>query len=135
VKIGELAKATSCSIQTIRYYEKEQLLPSPERSEGNYRIYSTATVTQLLFIKQCRSLDLSLAEIKQLLNLSRSPSSQCSDINQMIDVHIQQVEERIQELRLLQQQLRNLGESCSSDRTIEQCGILHLLSANPSLAS
>jgi len=111
VKIGKLANLTGCSVQTIRYYEKEQLLPSSKRSQGNFRLYDQVAVEQLLFIKHCRSLDLSLAEIRQLLKLNRAPATQCEDVNQMIDTHIGQVERRIQELEQLRGQLISLHES------------------------
>lgn len=131
IKIGELSKVTGCSVQTIRHYEKEQLIASAERSEGNFRLYGEAAVEQLLFIKHCRILDLSLPEIRQLLGLSRSPGAQCDDVNRMMDRHIVQVEARIQELTRLNEQLRMLRRSCSNRRTVEQCGILRNLSATP----
>ena len=93
--------------------------------------YDEAAVEQLLFIKQCRSLDLSLQEIRQLLALNRSPGAQCDDVNRMMDRHIEQVEARIQELTKLNEQLRMLRLSCSNRRTVEQCGILRNLSATP----
>ena len=114
IKIGELSKVTGCSVQTIRHYEKEQLIASAERSEGNFRLYDEAAVEHLLFIKHCRSLDLSLPEIRQLLGLSRSPGAQCDDVNRMMDRHIEQVEARIQELTKLNEQLRMLRRSCSN---------------------
>jgi len=130
VKIGELAKMTGCSVQTIRYYEKEQLLASTQRSEGNFRLYDATAIERLMFIKHCRNLDLALSEIRQLLALTGSPDTQCDDVNRMIDTHIEQVEARIQELSQLRQQLKTLRNSCSNERTVEQCGILHNLSAN-----
>ena len=63
MKIGELAKKTGCQVVTIRYYEKEGLLPEPERSEGNYRLYSEADIERLRFIRHCRHHDMKLAEI------------------------------------------------------------------------
>ena len=114
IKIGELSKVTGCSVQTIRHYEKEHLIASVERSEGNFRLYDEAAVEHLLFIKHCRSLDLSLPEIRQLLGLSRSPGAQCDDVNRMMDRHIEQVEARIQELTKLNEQLRMLRRSCSN---------------------
>lgn len=131
MKIGELSKVTGCSVQTIRHYEKEQLIASAERSEGNFRLYDEAAVEHLLFIKHCRSLDLSLPEIRKLLALNRSPGAQCGDVNRMMDRHIEQVEARIQELTRLNEQLRMLRRSCSNRRTVEQCGILRNLSATP----
>lgn len=130
MKIGELAKKTDCSVQTIRYYEKEQLLCTTQRSDGNFRLYDEAAVEQLLFIKLCRNLDLSLSEIRQLLTLKRSPGAQCYQVNRMMDTHIQQVETRIQELVQMREHLKSLRRSCSSERTIEQCGILQTLTTN-----
>ena len=130
MKIGELAKLTGCSVQTIRYYEKEQLLPSTRRSEGNFRLYDEASAEQLLFIKLCRGLDLSLSEIRQLLALKRSPGAQCDEVNRMMEAHIHQVEARIRELTQLHEQLRALRGHCSNQRTVEQCGILQTLSTN-----
>jgi Cd(II)/Pb(II)-responsive transcriptional regulator len=130
MKIGELAKLTGCSVQTIRYYEKEQLLPSTRRSEGNFRLYDEASAEQLLFIKLCRGLDLSLSEIRQLLALKRSPGAQCDEVNRMMEAHIHQVEARIRELTQLHEQLSTLRGHCSNQRTVEQCGILQTLSSN-----
>lgn len=129
MKIGELAKLTGCSVQTIRYYEKENLLKSKARSEGNFRLYDTSAVEQLMFIKQCRSLDLALSEVRQLIDLNQSPGTQCDDVNNMIDNHIEQVEQRMKELKGLRNQLTSLRRSCSNNRTIEECGILKNLSA------
>jgi Cd(II)/Pb(II)-responsive transcriptional regulator len=129
MKIGELAKLTGCSVQTIRYYEKEKLLQSKARSEGNFRLYDTSAVEQLMFIKHCRSLDLALSEVRQLIDLNQSPGTHCDDVNNMIDNHIEQVEQRMKELEGLRQQLTSLRNSCSNNRTIEECGILQNLSA------
>lgn len=128
VKIGELAKLTGCSVQSIRYYEKEKLLPSMRRSNGNFRLYDLATVEQLKFIKHCRNLDLSLAEILQLIELNQQPGMQCDDVNNMVDAHVEQVALRIKELQHLQKQLKSLRDSCSNDRTVKECGILQNLS-------
>jgi Cd(II)/Pb(II)-responsive transcriptional regulator len=130
MKIGELAKLTGCSVQAIRYYEKENLLPSIQRSEGNFRLYDQASAKQLSFIKLCRTLDLSLSEIRQLLALKRSPGAQCDEVNRIMDAHIQLVEARIRELIQLNKQLKALRGHCSNERTVAQCGILQSLSSN-----
>ncbi len=128
MKIGEIANLTGCSVQTIRFYEKEGLLESQRRSDGNFRLYDETAVEQLNFIRHCRSLDLSLPEIRQLIGLRSSPESRCDEVNQMIDRHIDQVEERIKELDGLMRQLVELRSHCASERTVEQCGILNDLS-------
>lgn len=124
MKIGELAKRSGCSVQTIRYYEKEGLLSSTARSEGNFRLYDERAEERLMFIKRCRSLDLSLTEVKHLLALSQEPNSACDKVNQIVDRHIQQVEDRITELQGLHRQLRGLRGHCAENLTVEQCGII-----------
>ena len=60
MKIGELAKLADCQVETVRYYEREGLLPAPARSEGNYRLYSSEHLERLTFIRNCRTLDMTL---------------------------------------------------------------------------
>lgn len=129
MKIGELAALTGCSVQSIRYYEKEKLLSSTQRSEGNFRLYGSVAIEQLKFIKHCRNLDLSLAEIRHLIELNMNPRMQCDDVNRMIDDHIELVMGRIKELNSLQEQLMLLRDTCSNSRTVNECGILKSLSS------
>lgn len=102
MKIGELARLTECPVETIRYYEREGLLPEPARSEGNYRLYTQAHVERLAFIRHCRSLDMTQQEIRELLRLRDNPEADCAAANRLIDEHIHHVEVRIAELRALQ---------------------------------
>src|ERR1051326_9573296 len=70
--IGELARATGCGIETIRYYEHEGLLPRPGRTSGNFRRYGQEHAELLSFIRHCRSLDMALNEIRILFNAMSS---------------------------------------------------------------
>lgn len=130
MKIGELAKSSGCSIQTIRYYEKEGLITAPARSEGNFRLYSSDTIEKLLFIKHCRGLDLPLKEIKQLIQLQSIPNADCDKVNRMIDTHLALVESRIEELKKLHLDLTSLRLCCTGPKTVDQCGILERLIPN-----
>ncbi len=123
MKIRELAKRSGCSVQTIRYYEREGLLSSAARSEGNFRLYDKHAEERLMFVKRCRSLDLTLVEVKQLLSLTQESDSACDEVNQMVDQHIQRVEDRIGALQDLHSQLIGLRAHCAENRTIEQCGM------------
>src|SRR4051812_27358601 len=114
MKIGDLSRQTGTSVETIRYYERMRLLQAPPRSEANYRLYGTSHLERLLFIRACRSLDISLDEIATLLELRASPEAGCDGVNRLLDTHIGAVEERIRELHLLQRQLRDLRQSCQS---------------------
>lgn len=127
MKIGELSRLTDCPVETIRYYEREGLLPEPSRSEGNYRQYTQVHVERLAFIRHCRSLDMTQQEIRALLALRDSPEADCTAANHLIDEHIHHVEVRIAELRALQEQLRDLRAHCQISGSSEACGILREL--------
>ncbi|MCW7538606.1 Cd(II)/Pb(II)-responsive transcriptional regulator [Aquabacterium sp. A7-Y] len=127
MKIGELARATATSAETIRFYEREGLLPAPARSEGNYRIYTAAHGERLAFIRHCRSLDMTLDEIRVLLRFKDAPGESCGQVNELLDQHIGHVARRIAELRALQGQLKALRTLCREVHAAEDCGILHRL--------
>ncbi len=124
MKIGELAAATQTQVETIRFYEREGLLPSAPRSEGNYRIYGPDHAERLSFIRHCRSLDMTLDEIRILLRFKDSPEEDCGDVNALIDAHIEHVAARVRELKQLEKQLRALRDQCTAARAAGHCGIL-----------
>jgi len=127
LKIGELAKKTSCLVETIRYYEKEGLLPKPIRSDGNYRLYGNEHVERLRFIRQSRALDMTLEETRRLLNLRDTPEESCRGVNALIDEHISYVVDRITQLKALQKQLKELRNRCQKVETSKDCEILQSL--------
>ncbi len=128
MRIGELAQATGTPIETIRFYEREQLLPPPARSEGNYRIYEALHGERLAFIRHCRTLDMALDEIRALLRFKDSPVENCGEVNALLDAHIGHVADRIRELRTLERQLKTLRQQCVEAQGGKECGILHVLS-------
>ena len=128
MKIGELSHATGTQIETIRYYEREGLLPSPARTEGNFRVYTEGHVQRLTFIRHCRSLDMALDEIRTLLHFKAAPDENCGDVNALLDAHIGHVAERIRDLRALEKQLKGLRERCGESKVAADCGILGELS-------
>ncbi len=131
MRIGELARQTGTPVETIRYYEREQLLPAPQRTAANYRHYHPAHLERLLFIRQCRSLDLSLEEIRALLEVRDNPTGTCLAANQVLDEHIDHVEARIQQLQELALQLHALRSRCLDDHSAAECGILQGLARDP----
>ncbi len=128
IKIGDLAKRSGCEVVTIRYYEKEGLLPKPTRSGGNFRLYGDAHIERLQFIRHCRSLDMTLSEIRALLGLRDNPTQDCGEVNVLLDIHIQQVEVRVAALLQVREHLVDLREKCFDSRPVEACGILQGLS-------
>jgi len=128
MKIGELAVLANTPVETIRFYEREALLPPPGRTAGNYRVYEAVHVERLAFIRHCRSLDMTLDEIQVLLRLRDAPAQNCIEVKQLLDEHIGHVAERIRELRALEGQLKALREQCRDGTTARDCGILKELS-------
>ena len=129
MKIGELAQVAQCTVETVRYYEKEGLLPEPARTPGNFRVYGPEHLERLRFIRNCRALDMSHEEIHTLLKLSDQPAEGCGAVNAVFDQHIAHVEERIQELAQLKLQLSALRHQCQTERAVDDCGILQGLAA------
>lgn len=127
MKIGELAKQTGCEVETIRYYEREGLVPVPPRTEGNYRSYSEQDAERLLFIRHCRSLGMSLDDIRTLQHFQAKPELACDEINAMLDRHLAQTERQIQSLQRLRKQLQTLRNTCHSQLSAKDCGILQNL--------
>lgn len=127
MKIGTLSSHTGLSVQAIRYYEQEQLVPAPGRSESNYRVYDETSVNHLLFIKHCRHLGLSLDEIKVLLQVKTTPNEMCTQINQIIDNHVAVVDRRLAELQALRLHLGALRTKCGDNQVAKDCGILREL--------
>jgi Cd(II)/Pb(II)-responsive transcriptional regulator len=124
MKIGELAKAAGTQPETIRYYEREGLLPAPARTESNYRAYGEPHVRRLAFIRHCRSLDMTLAEIRTLLQFKDAPTRDCAGVDALLDEHIAHVAARIKELKHLQKELKALRVQCGAASAAASCGIL-----------
>lgn len=122
MRIGELADMTQTQVETIRFYEREGLLREPPRTGGNYRDYGQEHLERLAFIRHCRSLDMTLDEIRALLRFQDAPRENCHAVNEVLDQHIEQVAMRIRELKALQQQLKALRVQC--DGVAAECGIL-----------
>jgi Cd(II)/Pb(II)-responsive transcriptional regulator len=123
----DLGHQTPAQVETIRYYERERLLPAPARSEGNYRLYGAAHVERLQFIRHCRSLDMTLGEIRELLSFRDAPDESCNQVNLLLDRHIEHVGQRIHDLQALQKQLKVLRSTCHLAQAARDCEILQTL--------
>ena len=124
MKIGELAKAAHTQSETIRYYERKGLLPEAARTQANYRNYEDSHIQRLAFIRHCRSLDMTLDEIRTLLHFKDAPEENCAEVNILLDEHIGHVVKRIQDLKTLEQELRGLRTLCANSQDAAECGIL-----------
>jgi len=128
MRIGELARRADCPVDTVRYYEKERLLPAPRRSGANYREYGPGHLERLAFIRRCRALDMSLPEIRALLAAIERPGGDCAPVDALLDEHIDHVAERIAQLTALKQELDAIRAHCSGGKPARACGIVESLS-------
>ncbi|MDF0605064.1 Cd(II)/Pb(II)-responsive transcriptional regulator [Neisseriaceae bacterium TC5R-5] len=125
--IGELARQTGCEVETIRYYEREGMLTPAQRTAAGYRCYTAAQLGELNFILHCRSLGMSLSDIRHLAAFKANQSPACDDINLLIDQQISKVHQQLECLNLLEQQLIALRERCHEQHSTAECGILQTL--------
>ncbi|MEN9844397.1 MAG: hypothetical protein RLZZ612_2226 [Pseudomonadota bacterium] len=134
MQIKTLARRTGVDAQTIRFYEKEGLLPAPARHDNGYRDYDDAHLERLAFIRHCRALDLPLADVRQLLAvLDDTPLSECDNVEHLLEAHLARVRARLVSLHALEQQLLALRSRCHGGHLDAQgqrhCGILSELVA------
>lgn len=129
MRIKELGQATGVEVETIRFYEKEGLLPAPARSDNGYRDYTPAHLERLAFVRHCRALDMPLSDVKRLLDLSDAPAGDCADVDLLVDAQLARVRARLQSMHALEKQLVKLRSLCSGEHSHGECGILHELVA------
>ena len=124
-RIGEAAQQSGVSAANIRYYEKEGLLPPGARGDNSYRLYSSADVHQLRFIRLCRAMDMSLDEVRTLLALDWDSKTDCHAACDTLDAHLVHVRTRLAELQALEADLLALRNRC--DGTDARCHIITAL--------
>lgn len=129
MKIGELARRTAAKPETIRFYEKAGLLPSPPRTTGNYRDYDGAHVQRLAFIRYARGLGFDLEDIRALLDLSDQPQRDCGEADRITSGHLQAVEDKIARLESLRSELLRMLAQCRGGQ-IADCRIIEALQSN-----
>lgn len=127
MRIGELARRAGVDVQTVRYYERERLLEAPARTSSGYRVYGAAHLEQMNFVRHCRSLEIPLADVRRLLDLSRDRGLSCDDVNGLVQAHLERVRAKRAALVVLEKQLSALRAQCVSGHRVADCGILEEL--------
>jgi MerR family copper efflux transcriptional regulator len=112
--IGALAKATEVSTPTIRYYEEIGLLPPASRTTGGQRSYDRDDLSRLTFIKQCRDFGFGIDQVRVLLDLSISAVRDCAETRDIAKSHLAQVQDKLAELRALEERLQGFVERCNA---------------------
>ena len=114
-------------MQTVRYYEREGLLEAPARTAAGYRAYGPGHLERLNFVRHCRSLDMPLAEIKRLIDLSSDRSVSCEQVDELVRAHLERVQAKRKALEALEAQLSTLAAQCAHGHRVADCGILEEL--------
>ncbi len=115
--IGEAARRSGVTVETIRYYERAGVVPGPPRSESGRRVYDAADIARLGLIKHCRDLGFSLAEARALLALSENSDAPCGDVKVIAESHLAEVGQKIRVLRDLEAALGELVRECAEGNT------------------
>ena len=126
MRIGELAKATGTKAETIRYYEREGILPAADRTDSNYRDYSDNHLAALTFVRRARQLGFSMAQVRELLALSDRVDNPCQVVDELVREQLEEVEQKILDLSSLRDELRLMLRSCEANR-IGECRIVESL--------
>lgn len=125
--IGAVAKRVGVAIDTIRYYEREGLLPEPERRASGYRSYDEGAVRQLRFIRRAKDLGFTLEEIRDLLALSADRHRGVKAVKQRAEQRLAAIDARIAELTRVRDGLEQLVDACPGHGSPDQCPILRAL--------
>lgn len=127
LKIGQLAKSVGVNIETIRYYERMNLLGPTSRLPSGYRLYDGNSQRRLRFIKNAQTLGFTLHEIEELLHLRVTTTARCGDVQQKAQVKLAHVKARVRDLQALARALEGLIQSCRAGQPTYHCPILNML--------
>ncbi|MEP6633786.1 MAG: heavy metal-responsive transcriptional regulator [Luteimonas sp.] len=128
MKIGELAQKAEVNIDTVRYYERQGLLPAPQRLRSGYRQYAPGDVSRLRFVRRAKALGFTLLEIRDLLELSSHRDQDMASMKAAARKKLDDVEVKLSELTRIRDGLKVLVTSCPGHGELEHCPILTALS-------
>lgn len=128
-RIGELAKLADVTPDTIRYYEKQQMMDHEVRTEGGFRLYSESDLQRLKFIRYAKQLGFTLETIRELLSIRVDPEHHtCQESKSIVQSRLREVESKIKELQHMKRSLQRLNDACcGSAHSSEYCSILEAL--------
>lgn len=127
LKISQVAKEAGVNIETVRYYERLQLISEPERTESGYRAFPPEVVQRIRFIKRSQDLGLTLSEISELLTMTESGIYGCREVREFAYNKIEEIELKIRDLQNIKSILEDLSSKCSDGGPIDECPIIESL--------
>ncbi|WKW42776.1 Zn(2+)-responsive transcriptional regulator [Kosakonia cowanii] len=132
-RIGEIAKLADVTPDTIRYYEKQQMMDHGGRTEGGFRLYTDHDLKRLKFIRHARQLGFTLESIRELLSIRVDPEHHtCQESKSIVQTRLSEVEARIEEMQAMRRSLQKLNDACcGTAHSSVYCSILEALEQGP----
>lgn len=127
LRIGQVAKHAGVTVETIRFYESQALIPAPPRTESGYRLYTSETIRRVRFVQRAKELGFSLKDIHAFLTLRNGTGATCADVKAQALQKIAEIEEKIVDLTRIRRALSNLVEQCNAEADLSECPILEAL--------
>ena len=127
ISTGRLAKAAEVNVETVRFYEREGLLPEPERTASGHRRYGTWAIERLLLIKRAQALGFSLADIAALIEAMADPASDCREVCAAVEAKIDHLDRLLAKLRTQRRRLVKLRDACPQTRPLQECPVVEEL--------
>ena len=124
--IGDLARQTGTKVETIRWYERDGIMPAPVRTAGGHRVYTQADLDRLAFIRHARELGFPLEDVRELLRLADEPERPCAESDAIARTHLEAVRSRIARLQALEAELVRMVAACGHGRVAE-CRVIEVL--------
>lgn len=135
IRIGQLAELAEVNLQTIRYYEREKLLPKPSRLPSGYRVYPMESARRIRFIKRAQELGFTLAEIRELLSLRVDAKRDRSDVRVIANAKVANIDAKIEALTAIRNSLLTITDHCKGSGPAKDCPILASLDADQPLTA
>ena len=127
IKIGQLAKMSGVSIDTIRFYEDKGLVSPKTRSDAGYRYYDNTALNKLSFVQRAKDLGFTLSEIKGFLQIQISKKGQCSLAQTRVDEKLESIDKKISDLKNMKKALKKISIRCAEGGASGACHFLELL--------
>ncbi len=124
--IGDLARQTGTKVETIRWYERDGIMPAPVRTAGGHRVYNQTHLDRLAFVRHSRELGFALEDVRELLRLADDPERPCDEADAIARAHLISVRSRIMRLQALEIELSRMVEACHQGKVAE-CHVIKVL--------
>lgn len=129
LKPSQLARQCGINIETLRYYEKRELLDPPLRTPKGYRLYTEADAVKIRFIKNAQRLGFTLTEISELLKLRVQAGMACDPVLRKTEAKLEEVERKIKDLKSMRKVLKDLTVTCRNKSPTSHCPVLESFEA------